>query len=150
MLNHGQLFAGNVVFFAREDKDTGTHFLQPFDETVGHLIKNGNVDSDKFLKSFSKVDDLREVNEEKEFAYLRNIGKPFGPIPFYKALAACIKGHKIARNGWNGRNMFISYYTAKDSDPFSNDILMITTPHGGVNPWVPSQTDQLANDWVIV
>lgn len=150
MLSNEQLFVTKVVFKAREDKDSGTYFLQPFDQIVGHLIKNGSVNIKEFLETSERIEDLRENNEEKEFAYLRNIGKPFGPIPFYKALAACIKGHKIARTGWNGRNMFISHYSVKHTDPFSNDILIITNPNGTINPWVPSQTDQLANDWMIV
>lgn len=150
MLNHGQLFVGNVVFMAREDKETGTHFLQACDETIGPLIKNGSVDSEEFLKTFKKVEDIRENDNEKEFAYLQNIGKPFGPLPFWKALAACIQGQKIARNGWNGRGMFISYYKVQDKDPVTEDILVINNPDGRINPWVPSQSDQLASDWMIV
>jgi len=150
MLNHGQLYTGKVVFIAREDKQTGTHFLQPCDQTVGHLIKNGSVKSEDFLEVFNLVSDIREIDNDKEFAYLQNIEKPFGPMPFYKALAACIQGQKISRFGWNGKGMFITYYKVQENDPITEDILVINHSNGRINPWVPSQSDQLANDWMIV
>jgi P2-related tail formation protein len=86
---------------------------------------------------------------------------------FSKALELLKQGHKIARSGWNGKNMFI-YYVPANSYPASRNLLetmdaifpdnlvpyqayiaMMTTQNTVV-PWLASQTDLLAEDWVSI
>jgi hypothetical protein len=97
--------------------------------------------------------------ETFEKAYRRTKGMTFG-----LAIEAMKYGHKVARPGWNGKDMFL-YYISEDSYPakmsaikgrFENDIvpygayIAIKTAQGNVVPWMASQTDVLAEDWMIV
>lgn len=76
-------------------------------------------------------------------------------------------GSKLARKGWNGKDMFIYYVPAAaypaqrntsrtmegifpdDMVPYQEYIAM-KTAQGNVVPWLSSQSDLLANDWVEV
>lgn len=87
---------------------------------------------------------------------------------FGKAIELLKEGKKVARKGWNGKNMWIvlmpSLYleagivngrTSKhlgegvdlDSQPY---IAMFTANKQWQPGWLASQTDMLAEDWVIV
>ncbi len=68
-------------------------------------------------------------------------------------------GARIAREGWNGKHMWLAYINAgwsahhdvaaivpENTLPF---IVMYTAP-GDFVPWLASQTDILADDWTIV
>lgn len=85
---------------------------------------------------------------------------------FGDALAAIKEGKKVARKGWNGKNMFLfftpgSQITVSAGRPlaaaFLVDSIVDYQPHvdmktaqGSIVPWLCSQTDMLAEDWVIV
>lgn len=74
-------------------------------------------------------------------------------------------GAKVARSGWNGKNMYLYYvppgeYPARTEVakkqfgenglvPYQGYIAMYTV-QGTVVPWLCSQTDLLAVDWVTV
>jgi len=85
-------------------------------------------------------------------------------LAFGEAVEAMKKGYKVARKGWNGKNMFLYYvsegiYPAKskaimgyfedDRVPYGAYIAM-KTAQGNVVPWLASQTDMLSEDWQIV
>jgi len=145
-----KLFTCRLVVSVPQTTNNEYVFVIPESSFLSTIVRNGSISKEDFYKHFRQINDDLNTEPEKEFKYLENIGRPFGPLPFYKALAACIKGQKIARTGWNGRNMFISHYSVKDTDPFSNDILTITNSDNSVSPWAPSQSDQLACDWFII
>lgn len=75
------------------------------------------------------------------------------------------KGKKVARAGWNGKNMFIYYVPAGAYEPYTEiakelvnedgkvpyaPYVAMKTVDGTVVPWLCSQTDLLAEDWMIV
>lgn len=78
----------------------------------------------------------------------------------------CIKcGDKVARNGWNGKGMFIflvpgSIFNVNRPPllgiyPEGTEIryhahIDMRTADGNIVPWLCSQTDMLADDWEIV
>jgi hypothetical protein len=81
---------------------------------------------------------------------------------------ACLKaGHRVAREGWNGKGMFL-YYVPQNKYPasrnehgtmvgvFEDDMvpygayIAMKTAQNNVVPWLASQTDVLAEDWQIV
>ena len=84
---------------------------------------------------------------------------------FSDALEALKSGLKIARSGWNGKGMFL-YLVPANSYPaqtgaakayWGDDALVpygayiaMKTAQENVVPWLASQTDVLAEDWVIV
>lgn len=109
----------------------------------GYLLKHQLIDT-----TFSNY--IEAVNEEaNDF------------LNFGDAIAALKSGYKVARAGWNGKNMWLSYldpylnkqFTLIEMDDaegtFSPYIGMKTADNKYV-PWFASQTDLLACDWVII
>lgn len=64
-------------------------------------------------------------------------------------------GCKVARIGWNGKGMWLSYV---EGGTFEEDgvsypslpFIHMKTAQDTVVPWLASQTDVLAEDWVLV
>lgn len=86
----------------------------------------------------------------------------------FSAALTCLKmGDRVAREGWNGRGMFV-YHVPEASYPATRNkrgtmqdrfpdgmvpyraYIAMLTVDGDVVPWVASQTDILANDWETV
>jgi hypothetical protein len=78
-------------------------------------------------------------------------------IGFEDALHEIKQGYakRISRSGWNGKGMYIFLiedwkYTNGFSDNFENlPFLAMKTADNKVVPWLASQTDILADDWMI-
>lgn len=84
---------------------------------------------------------------------------------FGLAIKALKEGTKVARNGWNGKGMFL-YYVPAAEYPAMTEIavkewgeggmvpygayIAMKTAQGNVVPWLASQTDVLAEDWIMV
>lgn len=77
---------------------------------------------------------------------------------FNTALEAVKSGAKIYRAGWNGKGMYL-FLIAGDAWGFECDIegvdglktlpfVCMKTADNGLVPWLASQTDVLANDWL--
>lgn len=79
---------------------------------------------------------------------------------FGEAIKYLKRGMKVARKGWNGKDMFLEYV-----DPYMNRQFRLTetnpagtflpwigmkTADNGFVPWLASQTDILSEDWVFV
>lgn len=89
-------------------------------------------------------------------AYRKTSGMSFG-----LAVEALRKGYKVARAGWNGKGMWLSYL-----DPYLNHQFTLIEKNGAEGtfspyigmktadnkyvPWLASQTDILADDWQII
>lgn len=84
---------------------------------------------------------------------------------FNLALSALKDGAHVARNGWNGKGMYIFLIGTDTSNPVfggwtytngKNDnfpllpFIAMKTADDKVVPWLASQTDILAEDWEIV
>lgn len=75
--------------------------------------------------------------------------QPLDALSFGHALLAATKHNKrIARQGWNGKHHLEFVFYTQDV-PSMVPMLVINTGSTCV-PWVPSQTDQLANDWQVL
>jgi len=76
-----------------------------------------------------------------------------------------LKGDKkVAREGWNGKGMFLYYVPANSYAPqtdiakeaFDGNLvpygayIAMKTAQDNVVPWLASQTDMLATDWEVV
>lgn len=93
-------------------------------------------------------------------AYRLTQGMAFG-----QALEAIKQGSKIARKGWNGKNMFVYFVPAAKYPANRNELstmadyadsrglvqynayMAIKNVDGTVSTWVPSVNDCLAEDW---
>lgn len=61
----------------------------------------------------------------------------------------CLKeGVSCYREGWNGKGQFISLQLPGEISLMSLPYIYITTVDGKLVPWIASQTDLLAEDWL--
>lgn len=84
-------------------------------------------------------------------------------INFGQALEGLKQGKLVAREGWNGKGMFLllvsgesvreaingTYGDEENSIPVLDAIYM-KTAQGTLVPWLASQTDVLSEDWLLV
>lgn len=86
-------------------------------------------------------------------------------MDFGKALSALKAGQLVARHGWNGKKMFL-YLVGGSTFKVSRAPLLgifpegteinycphidMKTADGSCVPWLASQTDILADDWIVV
>lgn len=86
-------------------------------------------------------------------------------MTFGIAIEALKKGKKVARAGWNGKRMFLYYVPVGAYAPCTEiaaslvnenglveygAYIAMKTAQGNVVPWLASQTDMLAEDWIII
>lgn len=94
-------------------------------------------------------------------------------LDFGEALRALKEGKRVAREGWNGKNMFLFLLPASDRIPTSyikdpalrkvietetgkdtfdayGSIRMWTADKKILTGWLASQTDMLSEDWCII
>lgn len=84
-------------------------------------------------------------------------------MTFGDALEALKDGERVARKGWNGKNMYVflaheaDFVTDADLSAFDQlevevaDMLVMKTAQDTFQPgWLASQADMLAEDWYIV
>ena len=88
---------------------------------------------------------------------------PTKNLTFGWAVDVAKANYKIAREGWNGKGMFVYYVPANEYKTTTdvakkefgetvkyNAYLAMKTVNGSVSTWVPSINDCLADDWIIV
>lgn len=107
----------------------------PIDEREGYMVvyEDGH-------KSWC----LREAFEK---AY-----KPINALSFGFALEALKKGLYVAREGWNGKGMYLGLCEGGGfRDGYrTQDFIYMKTVSNTVVPWQASQADMLAHDWKTV
>lgn len=84
-----------------------------------------------------------------------NSYKPSGEMNFGHAIEMMKLGKKVARSGWNGKGMWVripSPYIVSGIEGIqtSNSFIEMKTADGFFTPWLASQTDMLAEDWLVV
>ena len=98
--------------------------------------------------------------EQFEKAY-----QPTTAMSFSHALQALKTGHRVKRAGWNGQGMFIFLVAGSTFEVNREPLMSILgagtqvqyRPHidmkdaqGKVVPWLASQADMMADDWMLV
>lgn len=120
------------------------------------IPEDENPEDEGFLVKYS--DEYESWSPKKQFedAYRDCKGMTFGI-----AVELLKKGCKVAREGWNGKGMFLLYVPSEKwgiIDKIGLEIpkgnllpwIGMKTADGKFVPWLASQTDMLAEDWVIV
>ena len=78
---------------------------------------------------------------------------------FGEAIKYLKRGFKVARKGWNGKGIYLELQVPDEHSKMTLPYIYIVTnglitdnPHApkGCVPWLASQTDMLADDWVFV
>lgn len=82
--------------------------------------------------------------------------RPCDAMTFGLALEALKKGLRVQRGGWNGKGLWLELQVPDISSKMTLPYIFMsypvdakTTPGARV-PWLASQTDMLAEDWIIV
>lgn len=81
-------------------------------------------------------------------------------LSFGHALESMKAGNKVARSGWNGKGMWLEYVAAENWFMNANHERLygderlpwigMKTADNKFVPWLASQTDMLAEDWMVV
>ena len=71
-------------------------------------------------------------------------------IDFGTALSMLRNNQKVARMGWNGKGMWIALWIPGPNGKMTLPFIYMSTAQGDLVPWLASQTDILAQDWVLV
>ena len=57
-------------------------------------------------------------------------------------------GLRVTRPGWNGRNMWLELQAPDENSKMTLPYIYMYTATGDLVPWLASQTDVLADDWM--
>ncbi len=77
-------------------------------------------------------------------------------MDFGDALRFLKAGNKVARDGWNGKGLWLELQWPDDGSKMTLPYVYLNYPDDARNtpgarvPWLASQTDMLAEDWEIV
>ena len=66
---------------------------------------------------------------------------------FGMALDALREGDAVARQGWNGKGMWLRLQAPDSGSKMTLPYIYMRTAQGQNVPWLASQTDLLAQDW---
>ena len=75
---------------------------------------------------------------------------PLETFDFGQALIALKDGFHVARNGWNGKMMYLTLQMPDENSKMKQPYIYITPVGGELVPWVASQPDLLSEDWYVV
>ena len=142
----------NDQFFAATPAGTvSMNFLNPKAFNFFEKGKDYYVD---FILSIPDEDGSMPATPIANHDETENIHNTFG---FDGALNALKNGKKVARLGWNGKNMWILAQFPDEHSKMTHPYLYIEYPeghpayHNGSRvPWLASQTDIMAMDWFVV
>jgi hypothetical protein len=74
-------------------------------------------------------------------------------MKFGEALECLKDDFKVARHGWNGKNMWLTLVQGNGSTYMDYEcisFIAMKTVDNKIVPWLASQTDILAEDWVLI
>lgn len=75
---------------------------------------------------------------------------------FSTALEFLKDGERVARSGWNGKGLWLELQVPDANSKMTLPYIFISYPSDATNtpgarvPWLASQTDLLADDWIVV
>ena len=67
---------------------------------------------------------------------------------FGEAIKELKKGNRVSREGWNGRGMYLELQVPDEHSKMTQPYIYIKTVQNDLIPWLASQADMLAEDWV--
>lgn len=71
-------------------------------------------------------------------------------MDFEDALSNLKHGYRMARAGWNGKNMWVALQVPDEHSKMRRPYIYMSPIDGDLVPWVASQSDLLAGDWEVV
>lgn len=70
-------------------------------------------------------------------------------MDFGKALELIKLRKRVARTGWNGKDMWVALKEPDISTDMTLPYVFMRTAQGDYVPWSASQSDILAEDWIL-
>lgn len=148
---------------AAESKVNMTKDSKPLDERIAQGIQEADEGRTKDLGDFAQYADTHDMSELMNDDNLTGAGQ----LDIGEALRLAVTQRmRISREGWNGRDMFVVYQegypdgiainanTARATGIPEGTVmvfqpyLMMCTADGSFVPWLASQSDLLAHDWI--
>lgn len=71
-------------------------------------------------------------------------------MDFAGALHELKDGNRVTRSGWNGKDMYIELQVPDAHSKMTLPYIFMRTAQGDLVPWLASQTDILATDWILL
>jgi hypothetical protein len=69
----------------------------------------------------------------------------------FGAAIDCLRtGARVARDGWNGRGMWIALQVPDEHSKMRQPYIYMSPVDGRLVPWLASPADILADDWIVV
>lgn len=69
-------------------------------------------------------------------------------MTFGEALETLKAGGRVSRTGWNGKGMWLELQRPDAHSKMTLPYIYMYTARGDLVPWLASQTDLLADDWL--
>lgn len=69
-------------------------------------------------------------------------------LTFGQAIEALKERKRVARQGWNGKNMWLELQVPDKNSKMTLPYIFMFTADQNRVPWLASQTDMLSEDWV--
>lgn len=69
---------------------------------------------------------------------------------FGGAIMALKAGSRVQREGWNGKGMWLELQRPDAQSKMQQPYIYMSPVDGKLVPWLASQTDMLAEDWLLV
>lgn len=69
-------------------------------------------------------------------------------MDFGEAIRDLKAGGSVERMGWNGRGMHLALQVPDANSKMTLPYIYIKTVQGDLIPWLASQADMLADDWI--
>lgn len=88
---------------------------------------------------------LKASNDNSNPSKTTNCATTFGD-----ALVALKNGKQVFRKGWNGKGMYLTLQQPDENSKMTLPYIYMRTAQGDFVPWLASQTDMLAEDWLEV
>ena len=68
---------------------------------------------------------------------------------FGDAIEQLKQGTRVCREGWNGRGMWLKLQVPDEHSKMTQPYIYIKTVQDDLIPWLASQADMLAEDWMV-
>ena len=69
---------------------------------------------------------------------------------FGQAIERLKQGQNVTRKGWNGKGMYLSLQSPDAQSKMSLPYVYMNTTKGDRVPWLPTQADMLAENWMTI
>lgn len=120
-----------------DDVDIIINARGKLDQTAA-AIARGHMETGMMCLHFSLRNDPRDTDHDIEV-----------PMDFGAAINQLKLGRRVTRRSWGGNGMYLEMQVPDEGSKMTQPYIYMRTDTGCFVPWVASQMDMLADDWVI-